>query len=403
MRSPPSPPSPVLRPSTLAAALGLALSGAAQAQSAPEPPPTALAPVVVTANPLRNSETAAPVSVLAGDALVLRRGSTLGETLNGLPGVSSSYFGPNASRPVIRGLDGERVKVLSNGGASLDASTLSFDHAVPIDPLIVDRIEVLRGPGALLYGGSAVGGVVQALDNRIPQEPLQGVSGAAEARIGGAENERAGAALVETGNGRLAVHADVFRRDTSDLRVPRHAPVEADGTVLPETRTVRNSASETRGGAVGGSLFFDRGRIGLSADTYDNRYGAVAEPDVLIKMKRDHLGLSGEFKSPDAWLRTVRAQFNSTRYRHEEVEGDGSVGTTFQTSGQELRVEADHAPLGTLRGTLGVQLEDSDFSALGDEAFVPSTHTRRGALFVLEQRPWSGGLLSAARGSSTPG
>ena len=391
------------RPHALALAMGLVFSSWAQAQTtepaetaapAPKPPATTLPQVTVTGNPLRNTEVATPVSVLAGDSLVLRRGTSLGETLNGMPGVSPSYFGPNASRPVIRGLDGERVKVLSNAGASLDASTLSFDHAVPIDPLIVDRIEVLRGPGALLYGGAAVGGVVNALDNRIPKEPLDGVSGSAEARLGGAESERGGAALVDAGNGRFTIHADAFDRKTDDLHVPLHTPVE-DGTALPPTRRVRNSASNTQGGAVGGSVFFDRGRFGLSADTYDSRYGAVAEADVLIKMKRDHLGLSGELKSPDGPLRAVRTQFNSTRYKHEEIEGDGTVGTTFKTSGNELRIEADHAPLGPVRGTVGTQIEDFDFSALGDEAFVPSTHTRRQALFVLEQLPWTGGTLTA--------
>ena len=127
------------------------ISPPASAQSVDAPAATRLAPVVVTGNPLRSPEITSPSSVLSGDGLVLRRGSTLGETLDGLPGVSSSYFGPNANRPVIRGQDGDRIRVLGNGGASLDASSLSFDHAVPIDPLVVERIEVLRGPAALLY------------------------------------------------------------------------------------------------------------------------------------------------------------------------------------------------------------------------------------------------------------
>ena len=168
----------------------------AQTASSTTAPAAKLPPVVVTGNPLGSADVAAPVSVLSGDALTLRRGTTLGDTLNGLPGVSSTYFGPNANRPVIRGLDGDRVRMLGNGGASFDASALSFDHAVPIDPLVVERIEVLRGPGALLYGGNAVGGVVNAIDNRIPKSALRGASGAAEVRLGGAESERAASALV---------------------------------------------------------------------------------------------------------------------------------------------------------------------------------------------------------------
>lgn len=386
----------------LTGALGAAFSTFTLAQTAPLPAPApaasapvaSLPPVVVTGNPLGSRDLATPVSVLAGDELTLRRGSSIGETLSGTPGVSSSWFGPNANRPVIRGLDGDRVRMLSNAGASLDASGLSFDHAVPIDPLIVERIEVLRGPGALLYGGSAVGGVVNTLDNRIPAERLQGVAGAAEVRLGGAASERGGALLVEAGNGPIALHADVFGRNTDDLRVPDHTPVE-DGAALPTTDRVRNSASRARGGALGASVFFEHGHVGLSVDTYDSRYGVVVEPDITIDMKRDHVGLAGELRFEGAPVRKLKAQLNHTRYRHQEIEGSGEIGTTFETSGQELRVEAEHAPIGPVRGVVGMQVEDSDFSALGEEAFVPSTRTRRQALFALEELPWSAGTLSA--------
>jgi iron complex outermembrane recepter protein len=362
----------------------------AQTQTAP----ANLEKVIVTGNPLGSAAIASPVSVLSGDALVLKRASTLGETLNGLPGVSSTSFGPNAARPVIRGLDGDRVRILSNAGASLDASSLSFDHAVPIDPLVVERLEVLRGPGALLYGGSAMGGVVNALDNRIPKEALKGTSGAAEPRLGGADFERGGAALIEAGNGQFVGHVDVFGRSTSDLAVPRYVPVE-DGVSLPSTTRVRNSAATTRGGAVGASLFFGKSRIGLSLDTYDSTYGVVVEPDVVIKMKRDHVGLDSEFKDLGGPFTSVRLQLNQTRYQHREVDGAGAVGTTFKTSGSELRVEAQHAAWGALRGVIGAQLEEIDFSALGDEAFVPNTRTQKQAIFALEELNWAGGVLSA--------
>ncbi len=382
------------RHTALAGALALAFVSTARAQTAPSDaqPATTLAPVVVTGNPLGSADVAAPTTVLGGNALVLKRAGTLGETLNGLPGVSSSYFGPNASRPVIRGLDGERVRMLGNGAGSLDASTLSFDHAVPIDPLVVDRIEVLRGPAALLYGGNAIGGAVNALDNRIPKRPLDGVSGSAEGRLGGAERERGGAALVEAGNGAFAMHVDAFGRDTDDLRVPKHRPLE-DGQLLDETNRVRNSASRTKGGSAGGSFFFDKGYAGLSVDTYDSRYGVVAEPDVTIRMKRDHIGFSGEVRDLGGPLKAVRTQINHTDYRHEEVEGSGEIGTTFKTKGTELRVEAEHAAVGQVRGVVGLQAEDTDFSALGEEAFVPDTRTRKQALFALEELPWAGGTL----------
>ena len=384
-----------------AALAAVGLHSAVFAQAAPPPSSTSsstLEKVIVTGNPLGSRDIASPVSVLAGDALMLKRASTLGETLDGLPGVSSTSFGPNAARPVIRGLDGDRVRILSNAGASLDASSLSYDHAVPIDPLIIERLEVLRGPGALLYGGSAVGGVVNALDNRIPKERLTGASGAAEVRWGGAERERGGAALMEIGNGLFAGHVDVFGRNTADLAVPSYVPIQ-DGVALPSTNRVRNSASSTRGGALGASVFFGQNRIGASLDTYDSSYGTVVESDVVIKMKRDHLGLSAEFKQLVDPLSSVfsalRVQYNNTRYQHQEVNGQGAVGTTFKTSGTELRVEAEHVKWADVRGVLGVQLEDVLFSALGAEAFVPSTRTQKQGLFALEELNWAGGVLSA--------
>ena len=380
-----------------AALAGFAWTAAALAAHAQTTtPPPATQRVVVTGNPLGSSEIAVPVSVLGGDALVLRRGSTLADTLDGLPGVSSTWFGPNANRPIVRGLDGDRVRILGNAGASIDASSLSFDHAVPLDPLIVERIEVLRGPGALLYG-SAVGGVVNALDNRIPAQPLTGTSGIAELRLGGAAGERGGAALVETGSGPFALHADVFGRRTSDLRVPRYTPLEGDEPLDP-TERVRNSASSTQGGALGGSFFFgpgQRSRVGLSVDRFDSDYGVVAEEDITIEMQRDRLSLATELNDLPGLLPRVSAHLNRSLYEHQEIEGSGEVGTVFSSAGNELRIEAQHRPWGPWRGALGLQWEDVDFSALGEEAFVPSTQTRRAALFAVEEMTWSGGTLSA--------
>ncbi len=346
--------------------------------------------VVITGNPL-GGEVTTPSLVLSGNGLVLRRGSSLGDTLDGLPGVSSSYFGPNANRPVIRGQDGDRIRVLSNAGASLDASSLSFDHAVPIDPLVVERIEVLRGPAALLYGGSAVGGVVNAIDNRIPKSALSGVSGAAETRCGGAARERSVSALVEGGGQGFALHADVFRRRTDDLRVPTFDRPVASGGTERRNRIV-NSASSAQGGALGASRVWDHGYVGLSFDAYRNDYGIVAEEDITIKMRRDKLALAGEVRSPHGFIRTLRAQAATADYLHLEVEGDGAVGTTFKTRGSDARVEAVHRALkvgsGELEGTLGMQFDTSRFSALGEEAFVPSTRTRQAAVFALERWSW---------------
>jgi iron complex outermembrane receptor protein len=421
----------------LACSLGAAGPAWAQAPAAPGPesapqraleqnPPQAggkrevsaeLARVVVTANPLGNREVAAPVSVLQGTDLFLNRGSTLGETLAGLPGVSATQFGPNASRPVIRGLDGDRVKMLSNGATSFDASALSFDHAVPIDPLLIDRVEVVRGPAALIHGGNAVGGVVNAIDSRIPLERSEGASGVAEVRLGGANRERAMGARLDGGAGALAYHVDAFSRRTDDLRVPSFRPV-SDGETRPLSTRVQNSASRTRGGSVGAAYFVDGARVGLSADTYDSRYGVAAEPDVEVQMKRDHIGGVYEWSSSSeaAWLKAFKANLNHTRYRHDEVHmdheehghgmhamggddhdddhGHQGEGTTFRSTATEARVQIEHRERAGWRGVWGLDGEGQGFSARGEEAFVPSTHTRRMGVFALEETRWSGGTLS---------
>jgi iron complex outermembrane recepter protein len=382
-----------MKPTFVAAAAAALFASPVVAQtasSAPAPTQT----VIITGNPLGKGDVATPSAVLSGDALVQRRAGSLGETLDNLPGVSSSYFGPNANRPVIRGQDGDRIRVLNNAGASLDASSLSFDHAVPIDPLVVERIEVLRGPAALLYGGSAVGGVVNAIDNRIPKSPLKGATGALETRLGGAANERAVSGLVELGGSGFAMHLDGFKRNTSDLRVPSFDRPLVDNAVERRKRVV-NSASSAQGGSVGGSWVSEQGYVGASVDSYRNRYGIVAEDDVTINMRRDKLAVAGEMRLRGGYFSTVRAQAGAADYQHQEVAADGSVGTTFKTKGVDARFEAVHRPLamggGDLEGSLGAQWESSKFSALGEEAFVPSTRTQQAAAFVLAR--WTKGDL----------
>ncbi len=374
-------------------------SASAQAQAAPAP---AGAPqiVVITGNPLGRDVATQAASVLSGDSLLQRRAGTLGETLDGLPGVSASAFGPNSSRPVIRGLDGDRVRLLDNGGASVDASSLSFDHASASDPLVTERIEVLRGPAALLYGGNATGGVVNSIDNRIPRAPaVAGLSGRAEVRGGGAAGERSGALVLEGGDGRpaggLAWHADAYGRQAGDQRVPRFTPVDGKGVALDPSTRVRNSAARAEGGAVGASWVSERAFLGASAESTRSRYGVTVEPDVTIRMQRERAALAGEWRGLPGALTQLSAQASHSQYQHQEVEGSGAVGTTFTSRGDEVRVQAHHAPLAGWQGVFGLQAESLAFQALGAEAFVPATKTRSGALFAVEERVFGPLTLNA--------
>jgi iron complex outermembrane recepter protein len=364
-----------------------------------------LAPVVVSANPLGAdiNDLITPVSVLRGDQLTQNQSSTLGQTLNQLPGVSSSDFGPNSSRPVIRGLDGDRIRIMNNGGASMDVSGLSYDHAVGIEPLLVDQIEVVRGPAALQYGGSAIGGAVNVIDNRIPKAPVKGVHGRGELRAGGAESERAAAGLVTVGDGRFALHVDGSDRKTDDLKVPKQA---GRGQAINQGRLL-NSNADQQSGAIGASLTGDHGYVGVSLDSYKNDYGTglfEGEVDLLspkrIKLKQDRLTLAGEQRNLAGKmgpLESIRGSFSSTDYKHEELAG-GAVESTFKNKGWDSRIEGTHLPiqtsLGSLKGAWGIQGSESKFSATSSGehgAFVPNAKTDSKALFVFEELSFAPG------------
>ena len=381
--------SPSFRRNALAVAALSFLSLAAQAQSVPAAP--ALKEVTVTGNPLGATDLIAPVDRLQGDTLLLRSAATLGETLNTMPGVSSSYFGPNASRPIIREQDGDRIRILQNGGAAPDASALSYDHAVPVDALVTERIEVLRGPSALQYGGSAVGGVVNVIDNRIPTEPINGFGGRADLGYATGNREKTGGVLLEGGNDRYALHVDAFDRQSDDVSVPIDLACAKPGSPGLQRR-ICNSANSAHGGAVGGTLFFDQGWIGASASTYRSTYGTVAEDDVTIGMKSDRYALEGEWR-PGGFFTSVHVKLSHTDYRHTEYEGS-EVGTVFANKSDDFRIEARHRKIGNVEGLIGFTSERGNFSADGAEAFAPHSRTQSNALFLHEELGTSWGRLS---------
>ena len=354
--------------------------------------PTALAQavqeVVITGNPLSKSQVSGAVSSLSGLSLLEQGQSTLGETLNHLPGVSSTYFGPNASRPIIRGLDGDRIRVLNNSGASMDASSLSYDHAVPMDVLSTERIEVLRGPSALQYGGSAIGGVVNVIDNRIPRQKMQGIVGKAQSQVASGNRERSNGAMLEVGQGNWVFHADAFDRRTGDVKVPQNLLCSKSGSPPVLASRICNSASDGQGGAVGASLFLDRGYVGMSVNTYQSNYGTVAEADVTIGMKSQRASLEGEWRPETKFIQSLNFQTSQTDYKHTEFDA-GEAGTLFANKGHDARIQVRHKPLRTSRGVWegvwGWQLEQGKFSADGAEAFAPFSNTRTQALFLIEE------------------
>ncbi len=373
----------------------LALSGVASAAD-----PITLPAITVQSSPLQPEllELAQPATVLSGDALRRRQAATLGQTVEHVPGVQSATFGPGVGRPVIRGLDGPRVGVLSNGIDALDVSALSQDHAVSLEPLLLDRIEILKGPASLLYGSGGFGGVVNAVDGRIPERLSQrALRGAAELRGDTVADERTGVARLDGGVGALAWHLDGFRRETDDYEIPGRAERFPDADEQHRGGILENSAVETEGGGIGASLIGDRGLIGLSFGRYDTFYdvpghgeheeGEEQEAGVAIDLNSKRYSLRGELDTPLPGLESLRLAFGQHEYQHQELEG-AEVGTRFDNDAKEGRLELVHASLAEWNGAFGVQHTDIDFSAVGAEAFVPPNDTRRNGVFLVETREW---------------
>jgi iron complex outermembrane recepter protein len=429
---------------TLLAATGLSLliAAPAVAEIASAPPVTELDGIVVRALPLdqRGDEVISNVTVLTGDELVRRRQATLGETLQGIPGVNSDTFGAGASRPVIRGQTSPRVKVLTDGSELMDASAVSPDHAVVGEPLLLDGVEILRGPSALLYGGGAIGGAVNLLDRKVPTEiPANGVDGAIEFRGGTADGERTGVVGLTAGVGNFALRLEAVDRTSDDYDIPSYLRAHDDHDEDdhddedhddddhedegPVTR-VAGTFNDTRTLTLGASWIGSRGYLGVAVTEQNSTYGLPGhnhefeechphgtdlhcgghdedEDDHDHEEEHDHdeaapwvelenrrVDVRGELNDPFAGVERIRFRGGVTDYAHEEIEG-GEVGTRFTNEGHDARVEVEHAPIGGLRGVVGFQTARSDFAAVGEEGFVPESITRTNALFVLEQYQWN--------------
>jgi iron complex outermembrane receptor protein len=384
--------------------VAVAATPAVLAQSAPNAhshdhadEPVQLENLVVTASPVARTQAdlLSSTNVLAGAALQEARQPTLGETLADLPGVSSTYFGPGSSRPVIRGLSANRVRVLANSTDTLDASNTSPDHAVSVEPFLVKRIEVVRGPAALLYGSSAVGGVVNVIDHRIesalPDRDLSGVldssftdNGQGYA-VGGAIDIALGA--DRENNSGFVLHLDAFRREADDLDVPGRSGQEDDlGNPLPAGR-LYNSALDSEGGSVGLSYVSEVFDVGVNFNGFDTSYGIPFEASdevVSIDLRQRRIDAAATYKRDFGVFEEARVKLGYADYQHKEIEG-GAVGTVFDVEGIDSRLELINGEVAGWTGALGLQLGTTDTSAAGDEAFLPTHTTDNGALFLFQE------------------
>ena len=404
-------------------------------------------PIVVTAPYVRSLDILGNVSVLEGDELARDIRGQIGDTLTRQPGVSATSFAPGASRPVLRGFSGERVRVLTDGIGSIDVSNTSADHAVTIDPLTVERIEILRGPAVLLFGSQAIGGAVNLFDRRIPRKvPADHVHIDAIGGYATAANDRNVGASVDVAlSPQIVAHVDGSWRKSGDVRaggyvfapeirgdllhLAEHAVEdghqdEADElTAQANSRgKVANTASETWTAGGGLSLINDGGQLGISIGYFDSKYGVPSRPNtshdhggeegeegghehgegpVTIGLKQWRADLRGEVELGDGFFSKLRLRGGFADYEHTEFEGD-EVGTVFTNQGVEGRLELAQNDRGGWRGASGVQYSHRDFNAVGAEAFVPRNLTDQFALFTLQE--WtlgSLGLEAAARFETT--
>ena len=377
--------------SILVPAAGLiAASVTAQSEAAV----TILDEVVVTANRFDQTlfQQVQPASILQGKALQLKLQPTLGETLANEPGVSSTSFGPGASRPVVRGLSDDRVRILQNGTSVLDVSNVSPDHAVAVDPLTIRSVEVVRGPATLLYGPNTIGGVVNVIDDRIPQERFSGTwpSGKFETSAGSADNLLSESGAITWGAGPLVFHLDGFNRETDDLEIPgfaRSAALRKSDPMPSEARgSIPNSATESKGAGLGASYVWDKGFLGFSHSGVDSTYGTVAEKDVTIDLHQRRWDVRGAAYSPAPWIKEINYKLGYSDYDHTEFEGS-AVGTQFLIEGYDGRLELLHEQLGMFEGAFGYEYQTSEFSALGAEAFLPPVDNVVNSIFFFEEVP----------------
>jgi iron complex outermembrane receptor protein len=343
------------------------------------------------------TNTFSPVTVVAREQIVRDQPRTLGDALFDRPGISSTTYAPGASsRPIIRGLDQARVRIQENGVVNNGVSDLGEDHTVPINPLVSDRIEVIRGPATLRYGSGAIGGVVSAENNQVPTFiPLNGYTGQVTTGYSTVDNGRLGAATVDAGHDGIAVHADGFKTAADNYAIP--------GGIQ------RNSYNESQGGSVGISAIGDRGFVGVAFSHYDSLYAIPGGEQEInrtrLDPRQDRVLSRGEYRPLDGPIEVIRYWAGYSVYRHDEIgigeDGIDGIQATFKSRESEGRVELQHVPValpfGVLTGAVGFQSGRRVLNSLG-EAFLPPTEYRSNAVYLFEELAVGNGLRFQAAG-----
>jgi iron complex outermembrane receptor protein len=336
-----------------------------------------------------------PSNIMNGRELSIKRESSMSETLTNMPGVSNSSYGPSVGRPVVRGMDGDHIQILQNGLGNLDVSNLSADHGVSIDPLIIEQIELIRGPSALLYGNGVSGGVINAVDHRIPKEAFSGISGRAESRYESVNRGKSNAAVIDLGTLSFVIHADAYNRNTENLSIPGEAVSKYSNEASRGKGTLLNSSSNTYGGAMGASMIFDNGYAGLSFSNHNSNYGSPKEDTIRLDMESNRWDFSSELKELPSFFNRIKVRMSNTDYQHSEIDS-GVIQTTFKNTGTEGSFELGHKELYGLNGLVGFSFDNSQFKSIGNESFAPNSQTISQSIYMLEEYKFNQHKISFA-------
>lgn len=357
--------------------------------------------IVVTGTSTAEPEfsSANSTSILRREALTLKLDATLGDTLRDEPGLASSSYGPAAAKPIIRGLDGQRVRVLADGTGLFDAAATGPDHGVAIESLSAARIEILRGPASIVYGSGAIGGVVNVVTQRIPETAAtRPFGGSVEASYGSAGDARAGAILLEGGARGWTFHLDAAYRTAGDYSIPgfkRSGPLRAEEPLPAGEAEIRGTLPDsrylTKEIAGGLSYAWSRGFVGVSAAAFHSDYSVPNEEEgVRIKLNQRRFDLRGQLERPLEGIASLRFALSLGSFSQNEQGPDDIDGPAiyFRSRAVESRLELRHEPLAGFRGVLGYQLVATDFGIRGEQSFQPTTRTRNHGLFLFEERNW---------------
>jgi iron complex outermembrane receptor protein len=378
-----------------AAAVALSPLPAIARQTAAKPSNKSAAPsskdIIVTATPYATGidDTPSITARVDRQQILDAGGASIAASLKDVPGIAASGFAAGASRPIIRGMDATRVRILEDGLSSSDVSDIGPDHGIPIDPLSAQSIEVVRGAGTLRYGSQAIGGVVNAINNRVPRAlPDQDLSGSITGDFGSVDNSGQGSAMMDGRVGDLAVHVDGFYRNAGDYETPLGLQ--------------QNSFFRGYGETAGASYFFGGDKashVGAAIEQYDAQYG-IPSDTTYIDMHQTKVLSRNSFALGSGLFRTLNIDGSYADYQHSEKQPDGTINTTFKNKELDSHVELLLAPIGPLRNTaVGVEVQRRNFRAIGvDSSYLFPTLTQSEAGYLFTELPVTDALKLQASG-----